>query len=86
MTASENSTYSDIAGQADYITLGPVHTSQRANVREDVLQRVLELESIDIANTELNVSINDELRKTQDFSTQVASVSKTTYAPTRSPS
>ena len=45
-------------------------------MRKDVLQRVCELESIDIVNTELNVSINDKLRRTQDFSTQVTSVSK----------
>jgi hypothetical protein len=38
---------------------------------------VYELESIDIAKAELNVSINDKLRKTKDFSTHVESVSKT---------
>ena len=66
------------------LVLVPVHTSQRANVCKDVLQCVCELESIDIAKAEL--SINDELRKTQDFSTRVESVEKTknfSYAQVR---
>jgi len=52
-------------------------------VRENVLRCVCKPESIDIAKAEL--SINDELRKTQDFSTQVESVEKTklSYAKVR---
>jgi len=70
-------------GEYANLVLVPVHTSQRANVRENVLRCVCEPESIDIAKAEL--SINDELRKTQDFSTQVESVEKTklSYAQVR---
>jgi len=35
--------------------LVPVHTNQRADVCEDVLQHIYELEGIDIAQAELNI-------------------------------
>jgi len=73
---------SKVSKSANLVLL-PVHSSQRANVHKNVLRCVCELESIDIAKAEL--SINDELRKTQDFSTQVGKCreSKTSYAQVR---
>ena len=44
---------------------------------EDILQRIRQLERIDIAQTELNVRIHDELRQAKDFTTQVERVSET---------
>ena len=46
-------------------------------MREDILQRICELESIDISKTELHMSIDDELSEPKNFATQVKCVSKT---------
>ena len=59
------------------LVLVPVHTRQSSNVREDVLNGVSELEGVDIAKTELNVSVDDELRQTEDFTAQMEGVSET---------
>jgi len=45
-------------------------------VREDVLQRICELEGIDITKAELNMSIDNEFRKTQYLATQVEGVAE----------
>lgn len=46
---------------------------------EDVLDGVRELEGIDISETVLNMSIDNELSQTKDFSTQVEGVSETRF-------
>ena len=38
-----------------------VHSRQCTNMRKDVLQRICELESIDISKAELHMSIDNEL-------------------------
>lgn len=48
---------------------------------EHVLQSIGELERIDIAQSELNVRVDDELRETEDFSTQVERVSESRLLP-----
>ena len=40
-----------------------VHARELTDVREDVLQAVGELEGIDIAQSELHVAVDDELRQ-----------------------
>jgi hypothetical protein len=45
-------------------------------MREDILQCVCELESINIAQAELNMSINDKLCKAQNLATQVEGISE----------
>jgi hypothetical protein len=44
---------------------------------EDVLNGIGELEGIDISETVLNVSVNDELGQTKNFSAQMEGVSET---------
>ena len=46
---------------------------------EDILDSISQLESIDIAETVLNVGVNDKLGRTKDFSTQVEGVSETGF-------
>ena len=46
---------------------------------EDTLNGIGELEGIDIAETVLNVGVNDKLGRTKDFSTQVEGVSETGF-------
>ena len=43
---------------------------------EDVLNGIGELEGIDIAETILDVGVNNEFSQTKDFSTQVEGVSE----------
>ena len=43
---------------------------------EDVLNSIGELEGIDIAETILDVGVNNEFSQTKDFSTQVEGVSE----------
>ena len=42
------------------LVLVPVHARERADVREDVLDGVGELESVDVAETVLDVRVDDE--------------------------
>ena len=53
------------------LVLVPVHTRQSTNMREDILQRVGELEGVDVAQTVLHVSVDDELGEAQDFAAQM---------------
>lgn len=46
---------------------------------EDILDGIGELKSINIAETVLNVGVNDELGQTKDFSAQVESVSEARF-------
>lgn len=48
---------------------------------EHVLQSIGELERIDIAQSELDVRVDNELRKTKDFSTQMERVSESRLLP-----
>jgi hypothetical protein len=55
----------------------PVHPCQCTNMRKYVLQRICELESIDISKTELYMSIDDELSEPKNLATQMKCVSET---------
>ena len=46
-------------------------------MREDILQRICELESIDISKTELHMSIDDELSEPKNLATQMKCISET---------
>lgn len=46
-------------------------------MRKDVLQRIFELESIDISKTELHISIHNELGEPKNLAAQVKRVSET---------
>lgn len=43
---------------------------------ENVLESICQLESIDIAQTELHMCVHYQLCETQDFSTQVEGISE----------
>lgn len=60
-----------------YLVFVSVHSRQCTNMRKNKLQRICELESIDISKTEMHMSIDDELGESKDFATQVEFVSKT---------
>ena len=51
------------------LILVPVHTGQSTDMRKDILQRVGELEGVDVAQTVLHVSVDDELGETKNFTT-----------------
>lgn len=59
------------------LVLVPVHAGQRADVCKDVLQRVRELERVDVAESELHVRVDDELRQPEDLTAQMEGVSET---------
>lgn len=46
---------------------------------EDILDGIGELEGIDIAETVLNVGVDDELGQTKDFSAQVEGISEARF-------
>jgi hypothetical protein len=46
-------------------------------VAEDILERISQLEGINISKTELNMRINNKLSETKNLAAQVESVSKT---------
>lgn len=58
------------------LVLVAVHTGEGTNMTENILQSISKLKGIDIAESELNVRINDKLGEPQDFTTQVESISK----------
>lgn len=58
------------------LVLVPVHSSQSTDMREDVLQGVRELESVDISETELDVRVDDQLSETEDFTTKMESIAE----------
>ena len=59
------------------LVLVTIHSRQCTNMRKDVLQRIRELESVDISKTKLHVSIDDELGEPENLATQVECVSET---------
>jgi pyrimidine operon attenuation protein/uracil phosphoribosyltransferase len=70
--------HSDLSHELVLVT---VHARKGTNVREDILKGIRELEGVDIAQPVLDMSINDELRQAQNFSTQVESISETRLLP-----
>ena len=54
-----------------------VHSGELADVGEDVLEPIGQLESIDIVQSILNVGVDNELCKSQNFTTQMESVTET---------
>lgn len=58
------------------LVLVSVHSRQLSDVGEHVLKTVGELERVDVAQTELDVGVDDELGETQDLSDQVEGVSE----------
>jgi hypothetical protein len=53
-----------------------VHSRQLSDVGKHVLQSIGQLECVDVSESELDVRVDNELGETQDFSTQVESVSE----------
>lgn len=45
-------------------------------MRENILERISELECVDVTEAELNMSIHDELREAQNFTAQMESISE----------
>ena len=46
-------------------------------MREDVLERISQLECVDVAQTELDMRIHDKFRQAKDLTTQMERVSET---------
>lgn len=59
----------------------PIHSSEGTNMRKNVLQRISKLEGIDIPQSELDMRIDDEFRKTQDFTTEMERISESRLFP-----
>ena len=59
------------------LVLVSVHSCELADVGEDVLQPVGQLESVDIVQPILNVRVNNQLGQTQDLAAQMESVTET---------
>ena len=59
------------------LVLVPVHTRQGTNVREYILKCVGQLERVNVAQPELDVRINDEFGKSEDFTAKVECISET---------
>jgi hypothetical protein len=55
----------------------PIHAGQSTNMREDVLNCIRELERVDIPQTKLHMSVDDEFRQPQDFSAQMERIAET---------
>jgi hypothetical protein len=58
------------------LVLVTVHSCQGANMREDVLKCVGQLESVDVTQAELNMCVHDELGETKNFSAQMERISE----------
>mmetsp|Transcript_26458 Transcript_26458/g.83860 ORF Transcript_26458/g.83860 Transcript_26458/m.83860 type:complete len:710 (-) Transcript_26458:29-2158(-) len=56
--------------------LVPVHAGQLPHVGKDVLQAIGELEGIDVTQTELHVTVDDQLCQTHDLAAQVEGVAE----------
>jgi hypothetical protein len=63
------------------LVLVTVHSRKLSDVCKHVLQSIGELEGIDVTETELNMGVDNELGETQDFSTQMESVSEARLLP-----
>jgi len=46
-------------------------------MRKNILQRICELESIDVSETELHMSVDDELGEPKNLATQLKCISET---------
>ena len=58
------------------LVLVAIHSCQLTHVREDILETVRQLEGVDVAETILHVTVDDELGKTQDFTTKMEGVAE----------
>lgn len=58
-----------------------VHPGQLTDMGEHVLQTVCKLESIDVAQSKLDVGVHDKLGESKDLSTQVEGVSESRLLP-----
>ena len=70
--------HSDLSHELVLVT---VHARKGANVREDILKGIRELEGVNIAKPVLDMGIDNELRQAQNFSTQVESIPETRLLP-----
>ena len=61
---------------AHQAVLVPVHARQLPDVREAVLQAVRQLVRVDVAQSELDVAVHDDLRQAQDLARQVERVAE----------
>lgn len=66
--------HADLAHEAVLVS---VHAGELADVREDVLEAVGELEGVDVAEAEVDVGVDDELREPEDLATQMEGVTET---------
>lgn len=64
------------ADLAHELVLVSVHAGELADVREDILQSVGELEGVGVAQAVLHVGVDDELREAQDLAAQVERVAE----------
>ena len=60
------------------LVLVTVHSGQMTNMRENVMQSISQLEGIHISQSILNMRINNQFNKSQYFTTQVESITKST--------
>lgn len=63
------------------LVLVTVHARKGANVCKYILKGIRELEGVNIAKTVLDMGIDDQLRQTKNFSTQVESIPETRLLP-----
>mmetsp|Transcript_29770 Transcript_29770/g.62392 ORF Transcript_29770/g.62392 Transcript_29770/m.62392 type:complete len:390 (-) Transcript_29770:1623-2792(-) len=56
--------------------LVPIHASQLPDMGERVLEPICQLECIDVAETKLNIRIDNDFRQTEDLTAQVESVAE----------
>jgi hypothetical protein len=59
------------------LVLVPVHARERADMCEDVLESVGELEGVNVAEPVLDVGVDDELGEAENLAAQVEGVAET---------
>ncbi len=72
----------DVFGHANLsheAILVSIHTCEVANVRENVLQTICQLESLDMTKTVLYMWVDDEFDHTENFSAKMERISKSTF-------
>lgn len=63
------------------LVLVTVHARKSTDVCKDILQRICKLESINVAEAVLHVSINNKLCQAKDFATKVESIAEARLLP-----
>jgi len=61
-------THSNLPHKFVFVT---VHSSELANVSENIMKTVRQLEGVHVVKAILNVRIHDQLRQTQNLATQM---------------